>query len=41
MLAVDVQEGEIKELKINEIEPNLNQPRKEFDEESLGSWPIQ
>jgi ParB family chromosome partitioning protein len=35
LLAVDVQEGEIKELKINEIEPNLNQPRKEFDEESL------
>jgi ParB family chromosome partitioning protein len=35
LLAVDVQEGEIKELKINEIEPNLHQPRKEFDEESL------
>ncbi len=35
LLAVDVQEGEIKELKINEIEPNMNQPRKEFDEESL------
>jgi ParB family chromosome partitioning protein len=35
LLSVDTQDGEIKELKINEIEPNLDQPRKDFDEESL------
>lgn len=30
-----IEENEIKELKINEIEPNTNQPRRKFDEEKL------
>lgn len=36
LLSVDnVKPGEIVEVNINDIEPNLNQPRKKFDEEKL------
>lgn len=28
-------EGLVNELRINDVEPNLNQPRKSFDEEKI------
>lgn len=35
LLTVDAPGDEVKELKINDIEPNTDQPRKDFDEEAL------
>jgi ParB family transcriptional regulator, chromosome partitioning protein len=35
IVSADTDEPGIKELKINEIEPNLNQPRKHFNDEKL------
>lgn len=35
LLTIENDEREIKELKLNELDPNINQPRKDFDEEKL------
>ncbi len=35
LLTVDEEEKEVAELKINDVEPNMDQPRKEFDEDGL------
>ncbi|MDD4189655.1 MAG: ParB/RepB/Spo0J family partition protein [Eubacteriales bacterium] len=35
LLSVENDERDVKELKLNEIDPNINQPRQDFDEEKL------
>lgn len=35
LLTIENDERDIKELKLNEIDPNVNQPRQDFDEEKL------